>query len=117
MKGDSQMAKKKSAASKKKKAAGGSREGLPEYVSLRTVLDAVEMASLRFFLSGGTDGERSDRARKLEKDLRVVLRQFEKRSAPAAKVALSRADGGDSESGCPDGYFLCNGCCVPYPCP
>ena len=112
------MAKKKSGGSKKKrKAVGGSAEVLPEYVSLRTLLDAVEMASLRFFLSGGTDGEKSERARKLEKDLRAALRQIEKRSAPAAKVALSRGDEGDSESGCPDGYFLCNGCCVPYPCP
>ena len=112
------MAKKKSGSSKKKKkGAGGSGELLPGYVSLRTVLDAVEMGVIRFFLSAGTDDERSERAKKLEKELRAILRQIEKRSAPAAKIALARSDDTEPGGGCPDGYFLCNGCCVPYPCP
>ena len=110
------MAKKKSSSSKKKKKAAGGSGQLPGYVSLRTVLDAVEVGALRFFLSGETDVERSERGKKLEKELRAVLRQIEKRSAPAAKVALSRSDDAAPDSGCPDGYFLCDGCCVPYPC-
>lgn len=86
------------------------------YVKLRTIIDALEMGSLRYFLSGGSDEERDERAKKLIDLLRPVVKQIEDLDKGTSAVKL-RAVGGDPGSECPPGYYECDGCCVPYPCP
>jgi len=91
--------KKKSPASSSK---GKKKEFRSSYVRLRTVLDAMELAALRYYMNGKTDEERYEAAAKIEPMLMDMIQSL--------KIQ------GGAES-CPRGYNNCGGCCVPYPCP
>jgi hypothetical protein len=90
--------KKKSPASSPKGKRGDYRSS---YVRLRTVLDAMELAALRFYLSGKTAAERDEAAKKIVPMVMDVISNLTEEYA----------------EGCPRGYNNCGGCCVPYPCP
>ena len=49
---------------------------LKDYIQLRTVLDALEINALRYFLEGKTALMREDRAEKIIKGLKPVLRKI-----------------------------------------
>jgi hypothetical protein len=80
------------------------------YVDLRTMLDAIEMGSLYYFLNGSTDEERDRRAAQLAALLNPALIQIEEWNTKLDDPKCQSED-------CPPGYANCNGCCVPYPCP
>lgn len=90
-----------------------------EYVRLRTMLDSLQLTSMRYFLKDQDEAGRIARAKELEEALKPVINRFQERptSTPAPVGFMSMSKGADSGSGCPDGYFNCNGCCVAYPCP
>jgi hypothetical protein len=75
-----------------------------QYVELRTILDSLEMGALRFYLDKTTPEEKSKRFAELKCELKpIISRLF------SGVDTLSEGD-------CPDGYFNCDGCCVPYAC-
>lgn len=81
------------------------------YVYLRTMLDAIEMGSLHYFLEGKTSEDRNVRASRLMQLLKPVMTQIEEWNVtPEDPECMTEPD-------CPPGYTNCNGCCVPYPCP
>lgn len=102
---------KKAAKKTAKKAARVSAE-VPDYryayIYLRTMLDAIEMGSLYYFLKGETSEDRNIRASRLMELLNPVMMEIEEWNVTPE---------GMSEPDCPPGYTNCNGCCVPYPCP
>jgi hypothetical protein len=87
---------KKSASSKKKD--GDYRNS---YVRLRTLLDAMEIGALRYYMDGETATEKNRRAEELESLIMPVINQY--------KQGLAEE--------CPRGLNNCGGCCVPYRCP
>lgn len=105
------------------------------YIQLRTLLDAVEMGSLRYCLELKGNKARIKRMEQVIEDLKKVEkiireRRVEQRpsAAPVAAAALARGASdapieGDfqpdapGDNGCPDGYYRCGAACVPYPCP
>ena len=74
-----------------------------EYVALRTILDSLEIGALRFYLDSTTPEEKKDRFEKLKFELVPIIKQL-------------WAGGDKLEGDCPDGYFNCDGVCVPYAC-
>ncbi|MDQ3087952.1 MAG: hypothetical protein M3Q78_05070 [Acidobacteriota bacterium] len=78
---------------------------LKAYARLRTVLDGMEITSLRYCLKDKDEAKRIARAEELEQALMPII------------VKYQTSMGSGPGAGCPDGYFDCNGCCVPYPCP
>ncbi|HYX31085.1 MAG TPA: hypothetical protein VE863_21290 [Pyrinomonadaceae bacterium] len=78
-----------------------------DYVSLRTLLDSLEVGALRFFLSS-TSKSQSQKLRYLKGKLTPIVKELW-REPQARKGALLEMD-------CPPGYFDCLGLCVPYPC-
>lgn len=86
-----------------------SNEFLKEYKRLRTALDALEMTALRYCLNDNDDAERIVRAKELVGVLKPIITQFQNQM-PSENSAMA------STSGCPPGYWDCNGCCVPYQC-
>jgi hypothetical protein len=90
--------KKKSPASPSKKKAADSGSS---YVRLRTVLDALELAALRFYLCKETAEERDQAGEKIESMALDMIGNLRNVHAGA----------------CPRGYNNCGGVCVPYPCP
>lgn len=76
------------------------------YIRLRTVLDGLEITSMRYCLKDKDETERIKRAEELIKDLMPFIEKYQ------SKMRMS--DGGGE---CPRGFFYCDGCCVPYPCP
>lgn len=79
------------------------------YMRLRTVLDALELNSLRYCLKDNDAAGRIARAAELEQALMPIITEYQDKMRPASAAS--------SQPGCPDGYFNCNGCCVPFPCP
>lgn len=75
-----------------------------EYVALRTILDSLEIGALRFYLDNTTPEEKRKNFEKLKSELVPIT----KRLWGGAKENL--------EGDCPDGYFNCDGVCVPYAC-
>lgn len=73
-----------------------------EYVALRTILDSLEIGALRFYLDKTTPEEKSKRFEELKFELMPIIKRL------WGEKAL--------EEGCPDGYFNCDGVCVPYAC-
>ena len=71
------------------------------YVRLRTLLDALEISAVCYYMEGDTAAEKNLRAEEIERLIRPVLAEF-------------RSGFGQ---GCPPGFNNCGGCCVPYPCP
>ncbi|MFL6215545.1 MAG: hypothetical protein ACJ74J_16815 [Blastocatellia bacterium] len=71
------------------------------YVRLRTLLDAFEIAAVRYYLEGDSTADKNRRADDIESQIRPILAQLNQHFA----------------QGCPPGLNNCGGCCVPYPCP
>jgi hypothetical protein len=71
------------------------------YVRLRTLLDALEIAAVCFYMDGDTAAEKNYRAEEIERQIRPLLMELNRNFA----------------QGCPPGFFNCGGCCVPYRCP
>ena len=105
----------KGSASGESKAGRKSRKFTSEYIRLRTILDAIEMGSLRFALTGATPEERLKRAEKLIEKLHPVAEKISRwnEQGPSAALLASR----ETDDPCPDGYYYCYGVCLPYPCP
>jgi len=79
----------------------------PSYIGLRTVLDALEVAAIRYYLDGKTVAERNRRQEKM----RMMF-------VPLAQELYSLTDPNEGQiARCPPGYYNCGGCCLPYPCP
>ena len=101
------------------------------YIELRTLLDAIQMGSLRYCLEVKGSKARQKRMSDVIEELKTVEDSIRKRSedqrrpAPAARAAAfgeAAVDGGfepdaPDDNGCPDGYYRCGAACVPYPCP
>ena len=114
-----------------KKTKGGSRKGktAPEakdfaakYIRLRTIIDAIEIGSLRYVLTATSPEERIKREEKLIAKLQPLAKRIshwieadESTAKTSARSASDVARGADDP--CPDGYYLCHGMCLPYPCP
>lgn len=77
---------------------------ISEYVELRTMLDSVVAGSLRFYLDPLQFEKQKENYEFLKKYLMIISDRVWNREKPVA---------GDP---CPDGYFNCGGCCVPYEC-
>jgi hypothetical protein len=71
------------------------------YVRLRTMLDALEIGAVRFYLEGESAAEMNRRAEEIERQIRPILAQLNQHFG----------------TGCPPGLYNCGGCCLPYPCP
>lgn len=114
--------------------AQGDKDYQSTYIELRTLLDAIQMGSLRYCLEVKGKKARLDRMNALIDDLKqlegnIRERRDEQRRTPASSAravasALTDAavDGGfepdaPDNNGCPDGYYRCGAACVPYPCP
>lgn len=115
------MAKKKNARAAKTKKSGSAKKADfgGKYIELRTILDSIEMGSLRFLLTASTPEERLKRANKLIGKLLPIAEKIShliEPEVPASAVREAASGDGDQEW-CPDGYWLCSGVCVPYPCP
>ena len=79
-----------------------------DYVTLRTMLDSLEIGALRYFLSG--EGLSQPRKLLLLKGmLQPIIDELWHPTQETKKPAL--------EGECPPGYYDCEGCCVPYKCP
>lgn len=91
----------------------GSADGmdLPGYVRLRTLLDSLECAAIRYFLlhAEGKGG----RMKELDDMLMPVIHYVWEKN----QEAYPETKGMEMELRCPDGYVDCQGVCVPYPCP
>jgi hypothetical protein len=73
----------------------------PQYVYLRTLLDSVEIGSVRYYLNGKDPAEKGKNFQALE---------------PLLKNILELVWGPDRKIPCPPGYTSCDGACVPYTC-
>lgn len=115
------MAKKKKGSSDKKAKAAvvDSTEFPTAYIHLRTLLDGVEMGALRYTLTGDSSDERIKRAKRVAEKLEPLAKRIRKwlEQGQSASRALNAVAASDVGEPCPDGFFLCDGCCVPYPCP
>lgn len=115
------MAKKKKRSSEKetKAAAVDSADFPAAYIRLRTLLDGVEMGALRYTMTGDSADERSKRAKRLAEKLEPLAKRIRKwlEESQSASRALGSVAASDTGEPCPDGFYLCDGCCVPYPCP
>jgi hypothetical protein len=80
---------------------------LPQYVHLRTMLDSVVAGALRYYLDPLEGKKQEENFKFLESHLMAISDRVWHREKPV------KPEPGDP---CPDGYFNCNGCCVPYEC-
>ena len=74
---------------------------LDQYAQLRTLLDSLQIGALRYYLEANDTVEQDERFVYLNKHLRPIIDKM------WAKPQLID---------CPQGYYECDGCCVPYPC-
>ena len=77
------------------------------YIRLRTVLDGLEISALRYCLKNTDTKDRIYRADEIVTMLMPMVR----------KLQFELAAGNSDPETCEDGFYKCNGCCVPYPCP
>ncbi|MGI9065006.1 MAG: hypothetical protein ACR2HX_01170 [Pyrinomonadaceae bacterium] len=75
-----------------------------QYVALRTMLDSLEIGALRYYLDNTSPEEKRKRFEELSFELKPIL----KRLWGVEKITIAGE--------CPDGYFNCDGVCVPYAC-
>ena len=80
---------------------GGERS---DYQRLRTILDSLEIAALRYYLENTDVSEKKKRFEILSAKLVPICKD------------LWADQLGIAASGCPDGYNNCDGVCVPYMC-
>jgi hypothetical protein len=97
----------KTASSSAKKARSKSKveSYYPSYVRLRTMLDSLELLSLRFYLEVSDPVERQKRQEWLSELMMPIVKELES------------VQEGITADLCPEGYVECMGVCVPYPCP
>ncbi len=75
------------------------------YVRFRTMLDALEIISLRYCLKDKDSAKRISRVDELERVLKPIVMEYQNKLSQGLLVD------------CPDGFNNCGGCCVPYDCP
>ena len=80
---------------------------LPQYVHLRTMLDSVVAGALRYYLDPLEGKQQEENFKFLETHLMIISDRVWHREKPGKP---------GTEDPCPDGYYNCNGCCVPYEC-
>ena len=78
-----------------------SKVDLQQYVQLRTMLDSLQIGALRYFLDPDDPETQREHFDYLYERLMPIIQHIW-----AKKKDIE----------CPDGYFDCNGCCVPYQC-
>src|SRR5258708_3080910 len=78
---------------------------LPQYVHLRTMLDSVVAGALRYYLDPLEGKKQEENFEFLKSHL-----------MPISDRVWHREKKAEITDPCPDGYFNCNGCCVPYEC-
>ena len=86
---------------------------VPQYVQLRTMLDSVVAGALRFYLDPLEFDKQQENYKFLETHLMIISDHVWHREQKA-KVKLGKKPGANDP--CPDGYYNCGGCCVPYEC-
>jgi hypothetical protein len=79
---------------------------LPQYVHLRTMLDSVVAGALRYYLDPLEGKQQEENFEFLKTHLMIISDRVWHREKPKP----------GPEDPCPDGYYNCNGCCVPYEC-
>jgi hypothetical protein len=72
-----------------------------QYAELRTILDSLQTGALRYYLEPEDPYVRQRNFDYLYKQLMPIINHV---------WAIEK------EIECPDGYYECNGCCIPYPC-
>jgi hypothetical protein len=72
-----------------------------DYTKLRVLLDSLEVGALRYFLND-TAPSQPQKLKYLQETLMPIIEDLW---------------GEEFQTDCPDGYYDCNGCCVPYRCP
>ena len=102
------------------------------YIEMRTLLDAIQMGSLRYCLEVKGTKARLERMttvindlKELESNIRERRDQQRLTASPSSLRAVASVASVDSSfepdapdnNGCPDGYYRCGAACVPYPCP
>lgn len=85
----------------------GSNDFPKTYIRLRTVLDGLEITALRYCLKDKDEAERIKRAEEIITALMPIIEKYQ-------NTPQTGENGGGE---CPEGFFQCGGCCVPYPCP
>jgi len=84
---------------------------ISQYVELRTMLDSVEAGSLRLYLDPLEFEKQKENYEFLKHHLMIISDHVWHREKKV-KTGKKHID----EGPCPDGYFNCGGCCVPYEC-
>jgi hypothetical protein len=79
-----------------------------DYMNLRTVLDSLEIGALRYYLNA-TEASQPQKFRYIRDRLKPIIDDLWHPPQTDKKLLL--------EGPCPDGYYDCDGCCVPYKCP
>lgn len=74
---------------------------LSQYAHLRTILDSLEIGALRYYLNATSYAEQQEHFTYLDKELTGII----------GKIWRNQ-----KETDCPDGYYECDGVCVPYVC-
>ena len=100
------MASKKTDPNPKKKVKKGPCDYQEAYIRLRTVMDALEIAALRYCLK---DGDKQKRIKRADELVQMIM--------PVIGTIRDNTLGPGIPAGCGDGYYECNGVCVPYQCP
>ncbi len=85
---------------------GKSNDFPQTYIKFRSVLDALEISAMRYFLKDKDDAGRIKRAEELEEKLAPIIKEYQNQ--------MMRED---NPGECPEGCFDCGGYCLPYPCP
>ena len=83
-----------------------------QYVELRTLLDSLEIGALRYYLNAPSHAEQQANLKYLKTQLKPIIDHIWGKPKKQARTSKSA----DEADPCPDGYFNCNGCCVPYAC-
>jgi hypothetical protein len=80
------------------------------YVRLRTMLDSLEIGSIRYYLMAGDAPGKARRYGALDEKLMPIVKWLWGEESGGGMAPRPDVE-------CPAGYIDCNGCCVPYPCP
>lgn len=81
------------------------KEFYKAYARFRTVLDGLEITALRYCLKDADPAKRIKRAKEVEKKIMPIITELQNKLNPTANTL------------CPEGFYNCGGCCVPYQCP
>ncbi len=81
---------------------------LKAYKRFRTVLDGLEITALRYCMNNNDDAHRIARAKEIEEKLMPIIEEFQSKMHTNLNLPLN--------IDCPEGFYNCGGCCVPYEC-